>query len=241
MPINNFMPISLSEMDSVKLMDRVDQKFLIPIDLLEAILTELQPYYRILEINDQRLCVYETLYYDTVDLQLYHAHQSKRLNRYKVRYRNYVASKLAFFEIKHKTNKGRTKKTRIRQESEENNERNGVFLNSSTPLIYNDLKEIMWVNYSRMTLVSKTTHERLTIDLDLTFKNDLKEVNYRKFVIAEVKQERIGTSIFTDLMRKFDLREGSISKYCLGIISLYKNVKHNNFKAKLRKIKALEK
>ena len=92
-----------------------------------------------------------------------------------------------------------------------------------------------------MTLVSKTTHERLSIDLDLTFKNDLKKVNYRKFVIAEVKQERIGTSVFTDLMRKYNLREGSISKYCLGIISLYENVKYNNFKAKLRKIKALEK
>lgn len=242
--LQQFLPILLSEMDTVKLMDRVDEKFLIPMSLLNDILTEANPFYKILEINNNRTNTYKTLYFDTPDLKLYHAHQSKRLNRYKLRYRNYVESQLAYFEIKHKNNKGRTIKTRIKNQIEVRNEifgKNGEFLESSTPLNASDFKGVLWVNYSRITLVSKTSTERLTIDVNLTFINDEKEVSYTKFAVAEVKQNRLGTSVFKDLMRKHDIREGSISKYCLGIISLNEDVKHNNFKLKLRRIKELQK
>ena len=101
-----FEKITLGEMDSVKLMDRMDVKYLIPLHLLPYIMHEAIEYYKLLEINNERLCSYETLYYDTEDYQLYHSHQSGRLNRYKVRFRNYVGSNLSFFEIKRFTNKG---------------------------------------------------------------------------------------------------------------------------------------
>ena len=107
--IEKFEPITLEEMESVKLMDRVDTKYVFPFSQLPHILDEMKSYYRLLDINNIRMHRYESLYYDTNDFQLYAKHQSGRLNRYKLRFRKYVDSNgLTFFEIKFKNNKGRT-------------------------------------------------------------------------------------------------------------------------------------
>jgi hypothetical protein len=237
-----FEKITLDEMDSVKLMDRMDVKYLIPLHLLPNVLNDAREHYKLLEINNERLCHYETLYYDTDDYQLYNSHQSGRLNRYKVRFRNYVGSNLSFFEIKHKNNKGRTLKTRIKQPNnfEEilNNEK-AEFLEKTTPLSANMLKGNLMVNYKRMTLVSKASKERLTMDLDLTFIKDQNEVIYNQLVVAEVKQEKLGASPIIDIFKKYNLRSGSISKYCLGVMSTNKEVKHNRFKTKFLHLKKI--
>ncbi|MFY7828760.1 MAG: polyphosphate polymerase domain-containing protein [Flectobacillus sp.] len=234
-----FEPITLAEMDGVKLMDRMDVKYLIPLALLPDILREAQPSYKVLEIDQNRLCNYRTLYYDTDDLSLYKAHQNGVLNRYKVRARNYVESSLSFFEVKYKNNKGRTKKTRIKQpEITDFLENESVdFLKQTTQEILPEtLKGILWVNYQRLTLVSKVGAERLTIDLNLTFEFDEQQKVYAAIVIAEVKQEKVGQSPFIDLMRKYRLKQGGISKYCFGIISLYQQIKQNKFKKHLRRV-----
>lgn len=237
-----FEKITLDEMDSVKLMDRMDVKYLIPLNLLPLVLHEAREFYKLLEINNERLCSYETLYYDTEDYKLYHSHQSGRLNRYKVRFRNYVGSNLSFFEIKHKNNKGRTLKTRIKQPNnfEEilNNEK-AEFLEKTTPLSAVELKGNLMVNYKRMTLVNKTSKERLTLDLDLTFIKDKNEVIYNQLVVAEVKQEKLGASPIIDIFKKYNLRAGSISKYCLGVMSTDRDVKHNRFKTKFLHLKKI--
>jgi hypothetical protein len=237
-----FEKITLDEMDSVKLMDRMDVKYLIPLNLLPLVLHEAREFYKLLEINNERLCSYETLYYDTEDYKLYHSHQSGRLNRYKVRFRNYVGSNLSFFEIKHKNNKGRTLKTRIKQPNnfEEilNNEK-AEFLEKTTPLSAVELKGNLMVNYKRMTLVNKTSKERLTFDLDLTFIKDQNEVIYNQLVVAEVKQEKLGASPIIDVFKKYNLRAGSISKYCLGVMSTDRDVKHNRFKTKFLHLKKI--
>lgn len=233
---SEFEPISLAEMDSVKLMNRTDAKFLIPLAMFSAILTDLLPHYRILDVNGLRLADYETLYFDTESLQLYHEHQSGRLNRYKIRQRNYVQSNLIFTEVKFKNNKGRTIKTRVRQQvlpGETMDDNVCSFLQRQTPFYAAELQPVLWVDYTRLTLVSRTTAERLTLDLNLTFRNGNTTKNYAPVVVAEVKQESLKHSFFLDLMKKYKLREGSISKYCLGIISLYRHVKHNRFKLKL--------
>lgn len=235
----SFEPITLAEMDGVKLMDRMDVKYLIPLNFLPEILADAKQFYRLLEIDNQRLCPYQTLYYDTPDLRLYHQHQVGKQNRYKVRSRNYVGSDLQFFEVKFKNNHGRTIKKRIKtngiKESNLTNE-SSVFLTKISSLEPDNLTGIMWVNYSRLTLVSKHSTERLTIDLELTFKNDSKEIQYAEIAIAEIKQERIGASAIVDILKKHQLKSGSISKYCFGIISLFEGIKQNNFKKHLRRI-----
>lgn len=62
--LNTFSPISLTEMDRVKLMNRIDTKFAFRIGLLEELLHELKAEYKILEINTIRIPKYESLYFD---------------------------------------------------------------------------------------------------------------------------------------------------------------------------------
>ena len=55
---------------------------------------------------------YKSLYYDTEDWKFYLDHHNGRVNRNKIRFREYVGSKLTFLEIKLKNNKGKTIKKR---------------------------------------------------------------------------------------------------------------------------------
>mgnify|MGYP000727966561 CR=1 FL=1 len=71
--INQFLPISLAEMDRVKLMNRVDTKFAFRIGLLEELLHELKSEYKILEINTIRIPKYESLYFDDEEFSFFQA------------------------------------------------------------------------------------------------------------------------------------------------------------------------
>ena len=108
-----FDPISLSEMESVKLMNRIDTKYAVPLSALPAILEAAQNGYYAQEINGTRIATYDTMYYDTETLDMYIRHHDRQLVRQKIRVRQYVESDLTFLEIKRKNNKGRTKKKRI--------------------------------------------------------------------------------------------------------------------------------
>ncbi|MGZ4099736.1 MAG: VTC domain-containing protein, partial [Bacteroidia bacterium] len=91
--------------------------------------------------------------------------------------------------------------------------------------------------YNRYTLVNKNGTERLTIDLNLEFVKDKNKQFLSNLVIAEVKQEKRKASPFMTVMKRHHIREGSISKYCMGIALTYDSVKRNNFKSKLKTIK----
>jgi VTC domain len=237
--LNKFAPISLQEMDGVKLMNRTDTKFTFNINQFDIALNEILNDYRILEIEGKRLSKYKTLYYDTEKYNLYSKHHNGHLNRYKIRHRTYVESNIGFLEVKFKNNKGRTIKDRIKQKevTETWNEKSQDFLVKMLPFEPNTLAPVIWVNYSRLTLVNKTSPERLTIDLNLEFVKGEHANLLSDLVIAEVKQENKKASPFINAMKKLHIREGSISKYCMGIALMCDDVKKNNFKEKLINIK----
>ena len=113
----NFESITLSEMDNVKLMNRTDTKFAFSANYLPEILSRMRNFYKVLEIDNERVHSYRSLYYDTDDRKFYLDHHNQRVNRNKVRFREYVGSKLTYLEIKHKNNKGKTIKKRTKVKS----------------------------------------------------------------------------------------------------------------------------
>jgi hypothetical protein len=233
--LDKFEPITLKEMDSVKLMNRSDTKFIFRAEQLPIFLNQLTDDFYILDVNGVRKNKYETLYFDTVDFKFFNDHQRGKANRNKVRHRLYVESGLHFFEIKNKNNKGRTNKERIKLKQLEY-KIEGIseeFLLKKTHIRGNDLEPKLWGNYTRITLVNKHLPERLTIDTNLIFKFGDKEEFLPEIVIAELKQDKSSKSFFAQLMNKHRIKQASISKYCFGVIFLYKNIKLNNFKPKL--------
>jgi hypothetical protein len=239
--LNTFEPITLQEMDGVKLMDRTDTKFIFNVAQLPSVLSEAKQFYRILDVEGNRISRYKTLYFDTEDFDLYNKHHSGKLNRYKIRHRTYVESNLGFLEVKFKNNKGRTLKTRIKEIEVPALSMGKAFsfLEKMLPFSPLDLMPKIWINYSRITLVNKESAERLTLDLFLEFENDGKKQSMDYLVIAEVKQDSKVASPFINLMRQKHIRQGSISKYCFGVASTFSQVKTNNFKQKLSNVNKL--
>ena len=112
--LNTLSPITLEEMDSIKLMNRIDSKFLTDeAHLLEVLKDAANVGYQVLETAGERINPYNSVYYDTDVLRMFADHHNRRLVRQKVRTREYVTSGIAFLEIKRKNNKGRTNKKRI--------------------------------------------------------------------------------------------------------------------------------
>ena len=241
--ISKFEPITLAEMENVKLMERIDSKYVFPASKLPEILSEMTSTYRLLEINNIRSHRYESLYYDTKDFQLFKRHHLGRLNRWKLRFRKYVDSGgLTFFEIKFKNSKETTIKNRVKMKEVSHviEGKAEKFLKEITPFAPEFFEPKMWVNYSRMTYVNKFMEERLTIDTDLHFvkatpDGKISEARFPQMVIAEAKRGKASSvSEFIRMIRQNAIRESGISKYCFGIYNLFNEVKKNNFKPRVR-------
>lgn len=245
--LNQLTPISLKEMDRVKLQNRTDTKFVFNADLLPIILTDIAEFYAILEIKGKRTNNYKTLYYDTKEFKSYIQHHNGKANRIKVRFRNYVESNLNYLEVKFKNNKNRTIKARTKTEAIETklSAFSKEFIENNSYSFYegNEVTPVLWNNFTRLTLVHKTKNERLTIDLNLGFESFLngskKDINH--IIIAEVKQEKASSnSDFIQAIKKHHIRKSSMSKYCVGTALLNENLKQNNFKERILKINKLK-
>jgi len=240
--VDHFNPINLAQMDGVALLDRTDTKYVMSERQLFSALSSLTGQYQILDIQGIRLNHYRTLYFDTANFALYLRHHADGRNRYKVRSRKYVDTDLSFFEVKHKVNKNRTIKKRIQTPGliprfiPETSD----FVETHSPLDPHILEPKLWNDFSRITLVSKHRPERLTLDLNLQFFNDHRTVTLPGIAIAEVKQDGIDhDSDFIRHMRAMNIRSTGFSKYCIGVSMLYQQIKHNNFKPKLRLVNKL--
>jgi hypothetical protein len=246
--LRRFAPITLSEMSAVALQDRTDTKFVMREGQLYNALATLTPQYRVLDIRGVRLNRYRTLYFDTTDFALFRQHHTGRRERFKVRTRSYVDSQLSFLEVKHKVRQNRTVKNRIATpglltwvtpEAD-------AFLNDYLPFDPEALEPKLWNEYTRITLVSKRDCERLTLDLRLRFTGYEdsfaagRSLDLPGLAIAEVKQDGLNRhSTFVSRMRELGVRPTGFSKYCAGVSMLFDEVKHNNFKPKMRLVEKL--
>lgn len=238
--IQSFSRVSLADLDQVKLMNRTENKFCLQRRLLPVILEALKNDYSILEIDGETIFPYDNTYFDTLDDQMYLNHQNGKMNRYKIRVRQYVQSNDNFLEIKFKSNKGRTIKERIESK---------VFKDDFTPTeldfigqssSYSGLQLEPKINsyFNRFTLVNKQFTERITIDTFPGFKNQENEIILENLVIIEVKQKKANKpALITQVLRTNKVRQQGFSKYCIGRSLLEEKIKKNNFKPLLMKIR----
>ena len=250
--LQTFEPISLAQMESVKLMNRIDTKYAVPMAVLPHILEAAKADYSVQEIDGKRIATYDTMYYDTDTLDMYVRHHDRQLVRQKIRVRQYVDSDLTFLEIKRKNNKGRTKKKRISvpgfditAETFGEGKRSmwsvEDFIAAKSRYKWSDISPHLWTKFHRITLVNKAKTERLTIDMDLVWDNIVsgEKKTFPELVIIELKRDGNMPSKMTHIM--LDLRQHplKISKYCIGTALTTPEIKKNRFKAKIRKIEKM--
>jgi hypothetical protein len=235
-----FKKVTLADLDKVKLMNRTDLKFCLHITQLPAILKAIQDDYSILEIKGETIFKYDNTYFDTPDNKMFLCHHNGRTNRFKIRVRNYVESNLNFLEIKLKNNKGRTIKDRVvRQEFKPvftNTEMN--FLEQVTPFTGLQLEAKIGSFFNRFTMVDNDFTERVTVDICPGFRNSEKEIILDKLVVIEIKQNKSNNpALITKVLQEQKIRKQGFSKYCIGRSLLEENIKKNNFKPLLLKIR----
>lgn len=242
--LNGFEPVGLEEINSVGYMSRIDTKYLFSLSKLPMLLRSVQQLYKILEIDGQREFDYKTVYFDTPQLNFYKQHVTGKLNRDKVRVRKYENNGLTFLEVKHKSNKGRTLKTRLEKEEGDMNHvaQSREFLEELISEDAGSLKAVINTGFSRITLVNLDEAERVTIDFNISW-NNLKgaSIDVPFLAIAEIKSNKsTSMSPFFQELKKLGIRSTGFSKYAAGMALLNNVPKKNSIKPKfllLNKIK----
>ena len=236
-------PISLDEMKDIKLMNRIDKKYLATIGQLEQLLVLAQGKYMVQQIEGKRYNRYHTIYLDTLDEEMYTMHHNGRLVRQKVRVRTYLDSGDTFLEVKNKNNHGRTKKKRMVVNGVDTlHEDDGdMLLSKYANYLLADLVPKVENRFERITLVNMAKTERLTIDCHVKFHHLETDIHdtFDRLVIIELKRDGNVYSPVKDLLRELRIKPSGFSKYCMGSALTNPNLKRNRFKPRFKKIDKL--
>jgi hypothetical protein len=248
--LNEYDSITLDEMRSIRLMNRIDTKFVTTVPMLRQLLLLAKDDYFVQESQGERISPYYTLYFDTPDCKMYNRHEAGHLSRQKVRVRSYVNAGLNFLEVKTKNNHGRTKKKRI-EALNFDPENHSIFnVQSSlfsdflqTYLKYPQQSLIRQVEnrFDRITLVNKAKTERLTIDTNLRFHN-ISTNNYRfmeDLVVIELKRDGLQPSPILPLLTKLRIHPHGFSKYCIGSALTNADLRRNRIKPRLHSVEKI--
>ena len=202
--------ITLDEMSSIRLMNRIDTKFVTTMPVLMRLLEMAKDDYWAQEINGERNMRYETTYYDTTDYDMFYTHQHGHVNRQKIRFRTYVSSNLQFMEVKTKNNHGRTKKKRMRVEQ-------------------------MGLEGGK----AKTERLTIDSNLHFTNLVSGKERQMDPLVIVELKRDGLCYSPILEILRLLRVFPHGFSKYCMGSALTNPILRVNRFKPKLIDIRKI--
>ena len=243
-PLEAFAPISLEEMDAVRLMNRIDTKYLTDDRTLLGVLRDAAAAgYRVLVADGARISPYDSVYFDTEGLRMFSDHHNKRLRRQKVRTRAYVNSGDAFLEIKRKNNRGRTKKKRTGIPMQElpdfRTDADACrYLADWSDFRAEELQPTLETVFQRITLVNPALTERITIDTNLSFKNFRTGLgtSLRDAVIIELKQDGRSASEMKRILLRHRVKPARISKYCIAVTLTDPSARSNRFKVKVRQI-----
>jgi len=238
-------PITLEEMDSVKLMSRFDTKYVFSATKLPSFLESLMNNYKILEISGERSFLYNTLYLDTANYLFYNQHVTGKLSRHKVRYRTYESTGVTYLEIKKKTNQNRTIKWRIKKnfDTVAHDNEAAEFIQKHIPQQDNlDLHPVMRNGFTRITMVGVDSHERITIDFNMDFHAvNGQSINLPFIAIVELKSESFAChSPFRSAVLQSGIHPVGFSKYCIGNAMLLDIQRKNILKQRLLLLKKIE-
>lgn len=238
----NFEPISLDRMKTVKLMNRVDVKYVTTVEKLSELLQIISDQYFVQETAGMRNLPYSTVYFDTDSIDMFNEHQRGKSARQKIRIRTYGSTGVRFLEIKQKNNKGRTKKKRIELESLNAGVADHAdFIEKNSRYHSTELATKLENHFHRITLVNYAMTERLTIDTGLSFHNLSTGTDFalNNIAIIELKRDGLCPSPILEKLKILRIHSSGFSKYCMGMALTDPNLRQNRLKPRVRFVKQL--
>ena len=245
--LRQYETITLDEMRDIRLMNRIDTKFVTTMPVLRQLLMLARDEYYVQQVDGEVVAPYYTLYYDTEDCAMYNRHEAGHLVRQKIRVRSYLHVGLNFLEVKTKNNHGRTKKKRTAAEGFD--PRAGAAssfrLHDYDELIRTHLRydperlsPQLENHFDRITLVNKAKTERLTIDTNLQFHNLSTGVDRSmgQLVVIALKRDGLQPSPILPKLLQLRLFPHGFSKYCIGSALTNSSLRRNRIKPRLHSV-----
>ncbi|MCD8032616.1 MAG: polyphosphate polymerase domain-containing protein [Bacteroides sp.] len=241
--LSDYQSVTLREMQAVHLMNRIDTKYVVSVAQVYEFFRLARDRYRVQEIRQERMPHYHTLYWDTGNKAMFHAHQLGRRVREKIRMRTYVDTGISFLEVKNKTNKGRTDKKRMSVRRTLGLSEEGVreFLDQYAWYRQEELSPHIENSFRRVTLVNQQMTERLTVDLGIGFHNVLtgNKISLDGLAVVEWKRDGLSPSPVREILRTLRIRPMGFSKYCIGSVLTDPFLRHNRMKIRLRQLQRI--
>lgn len=223
--LDRLAPVDLARLDeAARLLTRRDRKYVVPTTEAAELIRQLAGSSSVLAIGGKRRFAYESVYFDTTDLDTYLAAARGRPRRYKVRIRTYLDSGRQMLEIKRRDGRGNTDKSRTDHTAGSSNrlDDHGRAFIAADPVVAVDagaLAPILRTTYQRSTLLLGDG-QRLTIDTDLrSVASDGRAVELVDMAIIETKASQVATTADRQLWANGH-RPIRLSKFCTSLAAI---------------------
>lgn len=227
--------ISLDALNAqAALQTRVDRKYVIGPDLVSSMTSALADTTRVLEIDGGRSFGYRSVYFDTPMLEAYRAAAHRRRRRWKVRIRFYLTTGLCMLEVKTKSGRGDTVKSRMPYRLSASSYLTSDacrFIEQATDgsCDTSRLMPTLSTSYRRTTLVDVVAGSRLTIDSALRCTDwDRRRASIGDLLVVETKSARRPSPADRWLWNR-GVRPTKISKFCTGLAALHPDLPDNKW------------
>ncbi|MCU1574223.1 MAG: hypothetical protein JWO93_2305 [Micrococcaceae bacterium] len=222
-------PIGLDELNTAAaLQTRVDRKYIVETGLANQLVASLEVRMRVLEMEGLRTFGYDSVYFDTPQLDSYMLAARGRRRRYKIRTRTYVDTATSFLEVKTEGVRQATVKERIPYCPSDRNvlTREGLAYVAETLAMTiggvprGSLAPVLETEYSRTTLYLPEAGSRATIDTGVTWRRP-GEASWQMHgkVIVETKSGSAAGPLDRHLWAH-GVRPCRISKFATGLAAL---------------------
>ena len=225
---------------AAELQTRVDRKYLLTPETFTDLVADLRPSHRVLEIGGLRAFRYESVYFDTADLDSYLGAARGRRRKFKVRTRTYLDSEACLLEVKREGGREETVKERIEHPVDGRDTLDAAgrsFIEERVPLSgggAETLEPTLTTTYHRMTLVDLASGSRLTCDAGLVLTDPAgRSRGMEDRVLVETKASGAAGEADRLLWRR-GLRPVRISKYAVGMAALNPGLPANRWHRVLR-------
>jgi hypothetical protein len=236
--------VGLEELNTeAALQTRVDRKYVVPEDLAQELLATFDAEVRVLEVDGSRRFAYDSVYFDTAQLDSYLLAAHGRRRRYKIRTRTYADSALSFLEVKTEGAREATVKERIPYELADRARLTAEGLDyvhetlaaAVGSLPDGPLEPVLETRYHRTTLYLPGSGSRATIDTGVTWQLPGERAWVLDgAVILETKSGSASGPLDRHLWAN-GVRPSRISKFATGMAALCPDLPANRWNRTLRR------
>lgn len=218
------------------LQTRIDRKYVVPTERFTELFNGFHAEMNVLENNGLRVFPYDSVYFDSPNLDSYFLAAYGRRRRYKIRTRSYLDSGVSFLEVKTEGSRSATVKERIPYNLADRSTitADGADYIAQTLLSTGqapptNLAPVLETVYGRVTLYLPASNSRATIDLDVAWSlPGQAPLVMTENVVVETKSGSAPGQLDKYLWKN-GVRPSRISKFATGLATLLPQLPSNRW------------